>query len=166
MMTVFEKIKNILEKKKKWYEVFYHKPVRTSKEAASVRSGYGLHQGAKALILKIYPKNTPKSSKSVHDFFVMVVLAGDAKLDKGLLKRSLNIKNFRFATHKEVSNITGGVLPGGIPPFGNLFGLEVYLDSSLLDNEKIVFNAGDRGISIAMNLADYIELIKPRILGK
>ena len=36
-----------------WYETFVHEPVRTSAEAAKTRPGYGLHQGAKAIILRI-----------------------------------------------------------------------------------------------------------------
>jgi len=29
-----------------------------------------------------------------------------------------------------------------MPPFGNLYGMPVYLDSSLLSDEQIAFNAG------------------------
>jgi prolyl-tRNA editing enzyme YbaK/EbsC (Cys-tRNA(Pro) deacylase) len=62
-----------------------------------------------------------------------------------------------------VKEITNGVLPGGVPPLGNLFGLEVYADNGLLGNEKIVFNAGDRSYSVAMRSKDYIDLVKPVI---
>lgn len=155
---VTQRIIELLDKSNIWYQTFRHKPVRTSQEAADVRPGYNLHQGAKALILKVYYSKTRSE-------FIMYVLAGDAKIDKSLLKAYLGIKNFRFATPEEVAEFTNGVLPGGIPPFGNLFGLKVYVDKSLLDNEKIVFNAGDRSFSIAMKLKDYIHLVEPTLLG-
>ncbi len=156
---VSNKIVDLLNKHQVWYQTFHHKPVRTSKEAAQVRGGYTLHQGAKALVLKVYFKNKKEE-------FIMLVLAGDTKIDKKLLKVKLGIKNFRFANEKEVDEITCGVLPGGIPPFGSMFGLKTYIDSSLLDNEKIVFNAGDRSFSIGMKLADYMRIVKPVVLSK
>ncbi len=152
-----QQILDLLKKHKVWYETFEHKPVRTSEEAAKVRPGYSLHQGAKALILKVYLKNKKED-------FIMFVLAGDAKIDKKVLKEKLAIKNFRFASAEEVEKMTNGVLPGGIPPFGNLFGLKTYVDKSLLDNEKIVFNAGDRSFSIAMKLSDYLKISRATML--
>ena len=152
-----QQILDLLKKHNVWYETFEHEPVRTSEEAAKVRPGYSLHQGAKALILKVYFKNKQED-------FIMFVLAGDAKIDKKVLKEKLAIKNFRFASTEEVEKITNGVLPGGIPPFGNLFGLKTYADEGLLNNEKIVFNAGDRSFSIAMKLSDYLRVVKPIVL--
>ena len=58
----------------------------------------------------------------------------------------------------EVSAVTGGVQPGGAPPFGNLFELPVYAAPELFDVEDIVFNAGDRRFSLAMRSADYRRL--------
>jgi prolyl-tRNA editing enzyme YbaK/EbsC (Cys-tRNA(Pro) deacylase) len=59
-----------------------------------------------------------------------------------------------------VVEITGGVKPGGVPPFGNRFGLQVVCDPSLFGNEKIVFNAG-RTTSIGMMSADYRRFVDP-----
>lgn len=59
--------------------------------------------------------------------------------------------------------LTDGVEVGGVPPFGNLFGLKVIADRRLFENEKIVFNAGDRRFSIAMRSSDYKRLVDPDI---
>ncbi|MGI8647089.1 MAG: hypothetical protein DLM55_03645 [Acidimicrobiales bacterium] len=48
----------------------------------------------------------------------------------------------RFATEEEVDEITSGVKPGGVPPFGKSFGLEVVSDRTLYDNEKIISTLG------------------------
>ena len=62
-----------------------------------------------------------------------------------------------------MDKITDGVLPGGIPPFGNLFGLPVFADASMFENEKIIFNAGDQRVSIGIKSADYRTLVNPTI---
>jgi len=155
---ITDKIKQDLDQAGVWFETFHHQPVTTCQEAAQVRPDYNLHQGAKALILKIYPKGgqPPK--------FVMLVLPGDKKLDKSWLKARLKIRNFRFANHNEVSQLTNGVLPGGIPPLGRYFNLTTYLDPDLMDNQRIVFNAGDRRLSIAMKLSDYLNFSQAKVL--
>ncbi len=137
-----------------WYEQFEHQPVRTSQEAAQIRTGYTLSQGAKALIVRVKKSESDKS-------FVMLVIPGDKKFDGIKVKLLLKAKDIRFATEEEVEKITNGVQVGGVPPFGNLFGLPVYVDDYVLANDKIIFNAGDRSFSIAMKSADYLSLVHP-----
>lgn len=152
---VAKKIVELLQSNNYWFETFEHEEVRTSEEAAKVRTGYVLNQGAKAIILRIKQNGEKK--------FVMLVLSGKDRFDKEKVMNQLQTKDIRFATEEEVVKITNGVLPGGIPPFGNLFSLPVYVDSKLLINEKIIFNAGDRGFSVAMKSKDYVNLVQPII---
>jgi len=149
-------ITDLLKKHGVWFETFTHAPVRTSEEAAQVRDGYTLQQGAKAIIVRVKITNTNRK-------FVMLVIPGDVRFDTGKVKRLFAAKDMRFATEEEVVKLTDGVQPGGVPPFGNLFGLEIIADPTLLQNEKIVFNAGDRSFSVAMKSADYRKLAQPRI---
>lgn len=152
---IMERIVAALREQGMWHETFAHKAVRTSEEAAGVRSGYGLHQGAKALIVRARVANEGKR-------FLMLVFPADRRFDRDKVKALLNAKDIRFASEEEVVEVTGGVRPGGVPPFGNLFGLEVISDPALYENERIVFNAG-RTTSIAMRSADYRQLVEPRI---
>jgi prolyl-tRNA editing enzyme YbaK/EbsC (Cys-tRNA(Pro) deacylase) len=185
-----QKILDLLKQTNFWFETFEHEPVKTSEQAALTRPGYTLHQGAKAMIVKVYPNtkkiiltspltNSIKSSNNnkstIQDFgvgasktksygkFVMLVFPADQKFDSDKVRKSLNVKSLRFATEAEVGELTVGVQIGGVPPFGNLFNLDVYADPSLFLNEKIVFNAGDRGFSVAMKSADYRTIINPQI---
>ncbi len=154
---VVTKIISLLEEHHFWFETFEHEPVRTSEEAAKIRSGYSLEQGAKALIVRLkYSKNESK--------FVMLVLPGDARFDKQKVAEAFKTKDIRFATEAEVSEITSGVELGGVPPFGNLFGLEVTVDPGLLEHEKIIFNAGDRRFSVAMKTEDYVTIVQPKVV--
>ncbi len=149
-------IVNLLEQNGLWFESFEHEPVTTSEEAAKVREGkYSLSQGAKALILRVKESSGKR--------FVMVVLPGDQKFSGNRLKKILNSKDIRFATVEEINKLTNGIVVGGVPPFGNLFELEVIADIGLFKNDKIVFNAGDRRFSVAMKATDYKKLVNPRI---
>ena len=49
---------------------------------------------------------------------------------------------------------------GAIPPFGNLYGIKVYVDQALRDSEMI-FNAGSHRELIRMQWADYERLVQP-----
>jgi prolyl-tRNA editing enzyme YbaK/EbsC (Cys-tRNA(Pro) deacylase) len=148
-------ITDLLRHQNYWFEEFQHDQVRTSEEAAKTRPGYSLQQGAKAIIIRIKVPNEGKK-------FVMLVMPADQKFDSSKVKQLLSAKDIRFATEDEVEGITKGVKPGGVPPFGNLFGLEVVSDKTLYDNEKIVFNAG-RTSSIGMKSEDYETLVKPKV---
>jgi Ala-tRNA(Pro) deacylase len=146
------KLIDLFIKQGSWFEVFMHEPVRTSEEASKVRHGYSITNGAKALILK-----TEKG-------FIMAVITGDAKFDKHKLKKLLNIKDLRFATEEEVSNLTGGLLLGGVPPFGSFFGLKTYADQQVFNNSKIIFNCGDRTVSVGMKSDQYLQIEKPEVV--
>jgi len=148
---------NLLSEHKIWHETFTHEPVRTSEEAANLRDEYTLKQGAKAILVRAKISNAEKR-------FVMLVMPGDVRFDSDKVKKLLGAKNLRFATEQEVFGITNGVLPGGVPPFGNLFDLEVFVDPLLLEHEKIIFNAGDRSFSIAIQSEDYVKLVGPKIV--
>ena len=151
---VVSKILNLLKTNNCWHETFQHDPVRTSEEAAKTRPGYTLHQGAKAMIVRV---KTPQPK------FAMLVLPADLRFDNGKVKAFLGAKDLRFASEQEIGELTGGVQPGAVPPFGNLFGLDIIADPALFENEKIVFNAGDRRFSVAMKSEDYKRLANPQV---
>jgi len=151
---VAAQIESILKNGPYWYERFEHDPVRTSEEAARVRPEYQLKQGTKSLIVK---GKLPGHGKH----FIMVVVPGDKQFDKQKLRDATGYTDVRFAKEEEVHEITGGILPGGVPPFGNLFGLPMFVDKTVFDNEKVIFNAGDRRVSIGMKSADYRTLVGP-----
>lgn len=153
---VVEKIAQTLEGAKVPFERFEHEPVRTSAEAAAVRPEYTMAQGSKALIVRLKKQGVRT--------FVMLVVPGSRRFDAAKARSVLGVSDIRFALEGEVEKLTGGVEPGGIPPWGNLFGLKVYADTHIFDNEKIIFNAGDRRVSIGMKSADYKKLVDPIVV--
>ena len=154
---VASQIEDVLREHGFWYERFVHGEVRTSEEAARERPEYDISQGTKALIVKAKKSGEEKS-------FIMVVVPGDRQFDTKKLKAETGYGDVRFASPEEVSEITHGVLPGGVPPWGNLFGLAVIADVHIFNNEKIIYNAGDRRISIAMYSHDYRKVVTPEVV--
>lgn len=147
-MTVFKKIKEILNSSGIKYSLKHHEPVYTSEQAAKVR-GDKLKQGAKAIIM------------STDSGFVLAVLSAEKRIDSKKLKKILKTKNLSFASSDKIKNF--GVEQGDVPPFGRILGLKTYVDKSLLENEEISFNAGSLTDSIKMKLKDYLAIEKPTI---
>lgn len=150
-------ILNLLKQNNYWHETFEHEPVTTSEEAAKIRPGYTLSQGAKALIVK--------AERANENIFVMLVMPAHMRLDSKQAKKVVMAKSIRFASEEEINALSPGLQRGGVPPFGDLLGLPVFCDSTLFENEKIVFNADDRCFSIAMKAKDYRSLVNPVVCG-
>ena len=151
---VVAKITDLLAANHIAFRTFEHAPVRTSEEAQKLRPEYSMHQGAKALIVKI-----KKAGEGPE--FVMLVFPADLKFDGKKVRAMLGAKDVSFATEEQVGELTGGVQVGGVPPFGNLFNLPVYVDEKLFENDEIIFNAGDRSFSAAMKASDWRALVNP-----
>lgn len=111
------------------YELYEHKPVKTSQEADEVRPNFSSNQGAKAIILRA-------KYAEERDKFVMLVLPGNLRFDNSRVRDLLKAQDYRFADKEEITKETDGVKIGGIPPFGNLFDMQVYADPKILQNEK------------------------------
>ena len=149
-MSVYEQIIQLLNSHNIKYQSLQHEPTPTCEDSARVR-GTSSDQGAKALIC--YADKNP----------ILIVLPCSRKLDAKLFKSIFNVKDLRFATPAEVTQLTNLQI-GAIPPIGSVLGLPVYVDNSLSLNIQIAFNAGDRTRSIIMPCSDYLNLTKP-ILG-
>jgi len=147
---VFDQIRELLDSHTIQYKILEHPPVYTSKDAAKIR-GTELTQGAKALIM--YGDKKP----------LMLVLPAHLSVDMKKFKMDRRMKDLRMATPQEVKKITG-VEIGAIPPFGNLFEVEFYVDKKLGENKDISFNAGEHTKSIVMKYIDFERVTKPVIL--
>lgn len=150
-MTVLDKIIKILNSGQVQYKLINHEATVTCEDAARVRNTLP-SQGAKAIIM--YADNEP----------ILLVLPCSRKIDFGLFKKSVNIKDLRMATPDEIFRLTGLQI-GSIPPAGSVLNLKTYLDQELTLVDEICFNAGAVDVSIMIKIDDYIELEKPQILS-
>ena len=149
---MFERIKEWLGSTLIEFKEVHHTETKTSEEAAKAR-GEDISIGGKAIVLK------------VGDTFKIFVLSAAKKLDSSAIRSHFNTKKTRFASRDELLKLTG-LEPGSVPPFGKpMIDLDLYVDSSIVGNEKIAFNAGSLTDSIIMSTKDYLELSKPTIFN-
>lgn len=147
---VYRRIRAYLQESGVHFRELHHEPTRTSEESARVR-GEELRNGGKAILLKV---------DGVFRFFV---LSAARRLDSSKVKQHFGVKRLRFATREELLELTG-LEPGSIPPFGSpIFDMELFVDPSITENERIAFNAGSLTDSIIMNVKDYLRLSEPVI---
>lgn len=50
-----------------------------------------------------------------------------------------------------------------MPPFGNLYGMPVYVDASLTEDEEIAFNACSHTELVQLAYKDFQALVKPTV---
>jgi len=145
-----KKLLEMLESEQVDYRLFEHAPVYTSLQASKER-GVELRSGVKAMLVRT---NEGK--------FVLADIAADRKIVFGKLEKLLNSKHVRFATRDEVLSITK-CEPGSVHPVGRLFGVETYLDNSVLQNELVNFNIGMVTKSIQIKSQDLLKILLPTL---
>ncbi len=83
-------------------------------------------------------------------------------MDNKKLRKILGTRRVRFATAEELLELTG-CLPGAVPPFGNLFGLPVFMDDALTSEEIVYFNCGSHTVSLRMACSDLITATEAQV---
>ena len=88
----------------------------------------------------------------------MFVLSAAKKVDMKKVKEIIGTKSLSLASPAEVlENCYCEV--GSVPPFGDMFGMEVFVDESITHQETINFNAGKHEKSIQMKSIDYLKVV-------
>jgi Ala-tRNA(Pro) deacylase len=92
---------------------------------------------------------------------LVVVLPANARIDlKGFAKVGEPV---RLETEEEFKWLFPDCAVGGIPPFGNLYGLPTFVDSDLSKNDYIIFAAGTDSDHIKISYSIYQRIVQPRI---
>jgi Ala-tRNA(Pro) deacylase len=94
----------------------------------------------------------------------MAVLPANEMLDLEHLQFVTRSENIRLATENEFKDAFPTCEVGAMPPFGNLFGVPIFCDTQLSQNEFIEFNAGTHTDSIRMAFEDFKRLAKPTMV--
>lgn len=94
----------------------------------------------------------------------MLVLPATRRLVLHDLREMLGNDRIRLATEAEFKGAFPDCEIGAMPPFGNLYGMPVYVAASLAEEKEIAFNAGTHSEVIQMAYEDFEELAKPMVL--
>jgi Ala-tRNA(Pro) deacylase len=133
------------------YQVIQHSPAYTAQEIAS-RAHVSGKELAKTVVLKI------------DGDLALAVLPASSHVDTAALKARLGCESVRLATEFEFKDRFPNCEVGAMPPFGNLYGLPVFVEESLTRDVEIAFNACTHRELIRLAYADFERLVKPRIL--
>ncbi len=94
----------------------------------------------------------------------MVVVAANYKVKLDLLKQALETDKVELADEQEFTKRFPDCEVGAMPPFGNLYDMEVYVAESLTEDKKIAFNGGSHSEIIQMDYRDFEDLVKPKFI--
>lgn len=100
----------------------------------------------------------------IDDKLAMAVLPASEMID---LERLASIAGATVAELAEESEFAASFNEcevGAMPPFGNLFGMKVFVDTELALDEEIAFNAGNHAELIQLKYKDFEELVQPIML--
>jgi Ala-tRNA(Pro) deacylase len=144
-----KKLKSFLDENKVKYISIQHSTAYTAQEIAAIAHIPGKDL-AKTVIIKIDGK------------MAMAVLPASYKVSFENLKEALGAKEVRLAYEQEFMDKFPDCEVGAMPPFGNIYGMDVYAAESLAEDEEIAFNACSHTELIKMSFADFERLVKPK----
>ena len=133
------------------YVVISHSPAYTAQGIAGLTHISG-KELAKTVIVRLDGK------------LAMAVLPANFHVDLELLRKAANAKSVALAAEEEFKDRFPECETGAMPPFGNLFALDVFADDSLKADKEIAFNAGTHRELVRMTWEDYKKLAEPKIV--
>ena len=99
----------------------------------------------------------------IDDKFAMAVLPASYRVHLGHFKVALSASHVELATEAEVEKLFPDCETGAMPPFGNLYDMDVYAAEQLIEDEEIAFSAGSHTELIKMSYEDFESLVTPKI---
>ena len=146
-----KKLKDFLDSNNIKYVIIKHSLAYTAQEVASSSHIPG-RELAKTVIVKI------------DGDMAMAVLPASSAVDFNLLKKNIGANTIELASEQEFQNTFQECETGAMPPFGNLYGMEVFVEESMAGDEEIAFNAGSHTELIRLAYRDFEQLVKPRVM--
>ena len=146
-----KKLKDFLNSHNVKYVTIIHSTAYTTQEIAASAHIPG-RQMAKTVIIDIDGK------------MAMAVLPASYKIDFNLLKKSIGADSIQLASEQEFEYLFPKCDVGAMPPFGNLYDMDVFVAESLTEDDEIAFNAGSHSEIMKVAYKDFERLVKPKIV--
>ena len=144
------KLKEYLDDHKVKYSTLSHPPAYTAEEIAAEAHISG-KELAKTVMVKVDHK------------LAMAVLPANCKVDFQLLKEAAGANQVELAREQDFKAPFPDCEVGAMPPFGNLYGMEVYVEEALKQDDEIGFNAGTHSEIIILAYKDFENLVHTRV---
>jgi len=101
---------------------------------------------------------------NLEDTLAMAVLPASSQVDLAALRAATGAKSVALAKEADFMHCFPGCETGAMPPFGNLYGMQVFVDESLTKDKEIAFNAGSHRELMRLAYEDFARVVKPKIL--
>lgn len=150
---VSDKLKRYLGENGVAYEVITHGEAFTAQEIAAAMHVKG------GMLVKVVLLKGEKG-------LIMAAIPADRVVDIASLRDELGLRLAALARENEFKDVFPDCEVGAMPPFGNLYGVPVYVDKALSGYDDIVFQAGTHYEAIKMRYADFEWLVSPQVMKK
>ena len=147
-MAMPQRIRDYLDSQNVFYEVIHHSQAFTAQEVA-----HSLHVSGKKCVKAVVAEGDHK--------IVIVVMPASHRLNFQELKSALKVNQLEMLVESELVGLFPDCDIGAVPPIGNLYGLDVWVDRAVASTEKIVFCAGTHEDCIRMRYSDFAKLSRP-----
>jgi Ala-tRNA(Pro) deacylase len=145
-------VASFLETQKCWYEQVAHQPTYSAQRMAGQLHVPG-REVAKTVLLRARPKQD----------YVVAVLPANMVIDLDRAAKMLDAKRLELATEPEIATFCTDCEFGALPPFGSRYGLKTIVDSTLAEDDVIVFEGNTHHDAIRMKFDDYRRLENPTV---
>ena len=149
-MPISQRVLDYLDSQKVSYECVPHAQAFAAQEVAQTLHVSG-KRFAKPVVLDADGR------------LLMAVLPASHRLDLHRLKTEIDVKHLEIVAESELAKFCPDCELGAFTPFGNLYGMDVWVDRALSQSEEIMFNAGSHTEALRMKYADYARLVTPQV---
>jgi Ala-tRNA(Pro) deacylase len=149
-LMALSKLRDFLDSQNVKYMVVSHSLAYTAQGIAALTHLSG-HKLAKTVIVKI------------DGILAMAVVPATHHVHLDGLRAITRAKTVEIASEAEFQNAFPDCETGAMPPFGLLYNMPVYADSSLAKHEEITFSAGTHRELVRMQWQDLVRLVNPTI---
>ena len=147
-----KKLKEFLDQEKIKYVSIVHSPAYTAQEVAASAHITG-RELAKTVIVQLDGQ------------MAMAVLPANRKIILQDLREVTGSDQVKFVAEEDFKKKFPDCETGAMPPFGNLYGMEVFAAAALANNQEIAFNAGSHTEVIKLAYKDFERLVQPKVMS-
>ena len=149
---VIKKLRKYLDENSVKYVVISHSASFSAQEIAAMTHIPGREMAKPVMV-------------NVNGELAMAVLPASYHIDFNRLALAMGTFDVYLASESEFKEKFPDCEVVAMPPFGNLYGVEVYVAQSLTEDEDIAFNAGSHTDLIKLPYKDFERLVQPKILS-
>lgn len=145
-----KKLKDFLDSQGVKYITITHSPAYTAQEIAASAHIHGKDM-AKTVMVKINGK------------MAMAVVPASHKVSLDHLCSVAGAKKLDLASEQDFKGMFPDCEIGAMPPFGNLYDMDVFVSEALSKDKEIAFNAGSHTELIQLQYQDFEQLVHPKV---